>query len=238
MDGLEASVVESNVPCEGVGELLDFSDPERILSEPDLASEFGSMVNPGVGVVARGEPLVPKTGDNITDTLATSGEGSEESFGLTSPSMARVWSRICAWCENPRKNASDVEQAEGLDTCERGESRGVGRAPLIDLPEEDVFVDKSALLSDQVSQCLDLRSLQSFAVRTYDMKELGPDGQLVFKQQIEQLMALDHPCLLKIEGCCLPKDGEGAKVVTKFMWGGFTSTNYFVKIGTRGLGSG
>jgi serine/threonine protein kinase len=57
-------------------------------------------------------------------------------------------------------------------------------------------------------------------VRTFEIPAPGPGRDKVqeeFLREIENLGQLDHPCIVKLKGCCLSSGNEGPKIIMEFV---------------------
>jgi serine/threonine protein kinase len=64
---------------------------------------------------------------------------------------------------------------------------------------------------------------EEVAVKTFvipPQPELRDRVQQEFMRETETLVHLDHPCIVRMKGLCLPRENEGPKIIVEFLGGG------------------
>jgi serine/threonine protein kinase len=59
---------------------------------------------------------------------------------------------------------------------------------------------------------------EEIAVKTFVVKSGGVERD--FMSEIEALNKLNHPCIVRLKGCCLQTNNEGAKLIMEYVGGG------------------
>jgi serine/threonine protein kinase len=59
---------------------------------------------------------------------------------------------------------------------------------------------------------------EEIAVKTFDVRD--PRNQKDFVSEVEALKKLNHPNIIKLKGCCLPRQSAGAKIIMEYVGGG------------------
>jgi serine/threonine protein kinase len=99
---------------------------------------------------------------------------------------------------------------------------------MVELNEKYVESEDQIELSERIGRSSvkrfhDRGTNEEVAVKTFvipPQPELRDRVQEELMREAETMVRLDHPCIVKVKGLCLPKEKEGPKIIMEFLGGG------------------
>jgi serine/threonine protein kinase len=91
---------------------------------------------------------------------------------------------------------------------------------VIDLEKEYEFIegigDSGEVQLRRKTNCNEEVAAKSYIFVIKRNVKSKDDIQHLFLREVEALISLKHPCIISLQGCCLPRDNQGSKIVTEY----------------------